>query len=76
METGPSSPSHRPHRLPGQYGMNEAIGPRAYVEQQRILNEEIKQQSDADRQSRAEVRLLGLETASSSPSSSMPAPPP
>jgi lipopolysaccharide export system permease protein len=42
-----------------QYGLNEWIGPRAYAEQQRILLEEIKQQSGADRESQADVRLLG-----------------
>ncbi len=43
----------------GQYAMNELIGPQSYARQRRILVEEIKRQSDADRESRTEVRLLG-----------------
>jgi lipopolysaccharide export system permease protein len=42
-----------------QYAMNELIGPQAYTEQQRILVEDIKEQLQSDRQSRAEIRLLG-----------------
>ena len=43
----------------GQYAMNELIGPRAYLEQRRIMAEDIKQQLDADRDSRSDIRLLG-----------------
>jgi lipopolysaccharide export system permease protein len=43
----------------GQYAMNELIGPQSYAEQRRIMTEEIKQQVEADRDSRSDVRLLG-----------------
>jgi lipopolysaccharide export system permease protein len=42
-----------------QYAMNELIGPQAHTHQRRILSEEIKGQSDSDRENRSEVRLLG-----------------
>lgn len=45
----------------GQYVMNEAIGPSSYARQQRILSEEIRKQSDADRESQTEVRFLGAQ---------------
>ncbi len=42
-----------------QYAMNELIGPQAHARQRRVMTEEIKGQSDADRQNRSEIRLLG-----------------
>jgi lipopolysaccharide export system permease protein len=42
-----------------QYAMNELIGPQSYAEQRRIMSEDIKQQSDADRDSRSDIRVLG-----------------
>jgi lipopolysaccharide export system permease protein len=42
-----------------QYGMNELIGPQAHLRQRRILAEEIKGQSDPERENRSDVRLLG-----------------
>jgi lipopolysaccharide export system permease protein len=42
-----------------QYAMNELIGPQANARQRRILSEEIKGQSDPDRENRSEIRLLG-----------------
>ena len=43
----------------GQYVMNETIGPKAYETQRRVLSEEIRHQTESDRESRAEVRLIG-----------------
>lgn len=42
-----------------QYGMNELVGPQAHLRQRKILAEEIKGQTDPDRENRTEVRLLG-----------------
>ncbi len=42
----------------GQYALNESIGPGAYVEQSRIMTEDIRRQA-VDRSSRTAVRLLG-----------------
>jgi lipopolysaccharide export system permease protein len=42
-----------------QYAMNELVGPQAHLHQRRIMAEEIKGQSDPDRENRTEVRLLG-----------------
>jgi lipopolysaccharide export system permease protein len=42
-----------------QYGMNELIGPQTHTRQRRILAEEVKGQSDPDRENRSEIRLLG-----------------
>jgi len=42
-----------------QYALNESIVPSFYSEQKRILTEDIKRQSVADRQSRSGIRLLG-----------------
>jgi lipopolysaccharide export system permease protein len=43
----------------GQYFMNERYAASNYAEHQRILTEEIKKLSEADRESRSNVRLLG-----------------
>jgi lipopolysaccharide export system permease protein len=42
-----------------QYALNESIVPSFYSEQKRILTEDIKRQSVADRQSCSGIRLLG-----------------
>ncbi|MEZ4653610.1 MAG: LptF/LptG family permease [Candidatus Eisenbacteria bacterium] len=42
-----------------QYGLNERFAAEHYLEKQRILTEEIKKLSAADRESQANVRLLG-----------------
>lgn len=43
----------------GQYALNELAEPQLYETHRRILNEEIKQISGADSESRSDVRLLG-----------------
>lgn len=42
-----------------QYAVNETYGSAHYAESKRILNEEIKKRSEAEQESRANVRLLG-----------------